>query len=86
VSATLIFRPAPIAVDANWRKQMRRIATITTSLFAAPAFGRAGYYDVRSTDADLSRYAWESLKVFLQEAVPENDPSIITYTTFHILR
>ncbi|MBP8980330.1 MAG: transposase, partial [Syntrophobacterales bacterium] len=30
-------------------------------------------YD-RKLLADLSRCAWESLKIFLQDAVPENDP------------
>ena len=41
-------------------------------------------YD-RKLLADLSRYAWESLKVFLQEAVPENDPipgAVIAMQTF----
>jgi hypothetical protein len=35
--------------------------------------------------ADLSRSAWESLKVFLQEVVPENDPipgAVIAIQTF----
>jgi hypothetical protein len=30
-------------------------------------------YD-RKLLADLSRSVWESLKVFLQEAIPQNDP------------
>jgi len=41
-------------------------------------------YD-RKLLADLSRCAWESLKVFLQEAVPENDPipgAVIAMQTF----
>ena len=41
-------------------------------------------YD-RKLLADLSRCAWESLKVFLQEAVPENDPipgAVIAVQTF----
>jgi hypothetical protein len=61
------------------------IVTIINSLFAALAFGREGYYAVHSADADLSRCAWESLKVFLQEAVPENDPipgAVIAVQTF----
>jgi hypothetical protein len=64
---------------------MRMIVTIINSLFAALAFGREGYYAVHSDDADLSRCAWESLKVFLQEAVPENDPipgAVIAVQTF----
>jgi len=35
--------------------------------------------------ADLSRSAWESLKVFIQDAVPENDPvpgAVIAVQTF----
>ena len=35
--------------------------------------------------ADLSRCAWESLKVFIQEAVPQNEPipgAIIAIQTF----
>jgi hypothetical protein len=41
-------------------------------------------YD-RKLLADLSRSAWESLKVFLQEVVPENDPipgAVIAIQTF----
>ncbi|MBU4121804.1 MAG: transposase, partial [Proteobacteria bacterium] len=41
-------------------------------------------YD-RKLLADLSRCAWESLKVFLQEAVPEKDPvpgAVIAVQTF----
>jgi hypothetical protein len=41
-------------------------------------------YD-RKLLADLSRCAWESLKIFLQEAVPENDPfpgAVIAMQTF----
>jgi hypothetical protein len=31
------------------------------------------FYD-RDLLSDLGRYAWESLKLFLQEAVPEKNP------------
>jgi hypothetical protein len=49
----------------------------------SPSF-RYFLYD-RKLLADLSRCAWESLKVFLREAVPEKDPvpgAVIAVQTF----
>lgn len=45
---------------------------------------RYSLYD-RDLLSDLSRYAWESLKLFLQEAVPEKNPipgAVIAIQTF----
>ena len=43
-------------------------------VFSIPKILRRYFLYDRKLLADLSRCAWESLKVFLQEAVPENDP------------
>jgi len=43
------------------------------------------FYTIENPLADLSRCAWESLKAFLQEAIPENDPipgAVIAVQTF----
>jgi len=52
---------------------------------AIPKILRRYFLYDRKLLADLSRCAWESLKVFLQEAVPENDPipgAVIAVQTF----
>lgn len=43
-------------------------------VFSIPKILRRYFLYDRKLLADLSRCAWESLKVFIQEAVPENDP------------
>jgi len=43
-------------------------------VFSIPKILRRYFLYDRKLFADLSRCAWESLKVFLQDAVPENDP------------
>jgi hypothetical protein len=43
-------------------------------VFSIPKILRRYFLYDRKLLADLSRSAWESLKVFLQDAVPENDP------------
>jgi len=43
-------------------------------VFSIPKILRRYFLYDRKLLADLSRCAWESLKVFLQEAVPETDP------------
>ncbi len=43
-------------------------------VFSIPKILRRYFLYDRKLLADLSRCAWESLKIFLQEAVPENDP------------
>lgn len=53
--------------------------------FSIPEILRRYFLYDRKLLADLSRCAWESLKVFLQEAVPENDPipgAVIAMQTF----
>jgi ribosomal protein S27E len=54
-------------------------------IFSIPKILRRYFLYDRKLFADLSRCAWESLKVFLQEAVPENDPiagAVIAAQTF----
>jgi len=54
-------------------------------VFSIPKILRRYFLYDRKLLADLSRCAWESLKVFLQEAVPENDPipgAVIAMQTF----
>jgi len=54
-------------------------------VFSIPKILRRYFLYDRKLLADLSRSAWESLKVFLQEAVPENDPipgAVIAVQTF----
>ena len=54
-------------------------------VFSIPKILRRYFLYDRKLLADLSRCAWESLKVFLQEAVPENDPipgAVIAVQTF----
>ncbi len=43
-------------------------------MFSIPKILRKYFLYDRELLADLSRCAWDSLKAFLQEAVPENDP------------
>ena len=55
------------------------------SSFGIPKILRRYFLYDRKFLADLSRCAWESLKVFLQDAVPENDPipgAVIAKQTF----
>ncbi len=54
-------------------------------VFSIPKILRKYFLYDRKLLADLSRCAWESLKVFLQDAVPENDPipgAVIAMQTF----
>jgi len=54
-------------------------------VFSLPKILRRYFLYDRKLLADLSLCAWESLKVFLQEAVPENDPipgAVIAMQTF----
>ncbi|MDD5414834.1 MAG: transposase, partial [Smithellaceae bacterium] len=54
-------------------------------VFSIPKILRRYFLYDRKLLADLSRCAWESLKVFLQEAVPEKDPipgAVIAMQTF----
>ncbi|TRZ75934.1 MAG: transposase [Deltaproteobacteria bacterium] len=54
-------------------------------VFSIPKILRRYFLYDRKLLADLSRSAWEPLKVFLQEAVPENDPlpgAVIAMQTF----
>ena len=54
-------------------------------VFSIPKILRRYFLYDRKLLADLSRCAWESLKVFLQDAVPENDPipgAVIAVQTF----
>ena len=54
-------------------------------VFSIPKILRRYFLYDRKLLADLSCCAWESLKVFLQEAVPENDPipgAVIAMQTF----
>jgi len=54
-------------------------------VFSIPKIFRRYFLYDRKLLADLSRYAWESLKTFLQEAVPANDPipgAVIAVQTF----
>jgi ribosomal protein S27E len=54
-------------------------------VFSIPKILRRYVLYDRKLLADLSRCAWESLKVFLQEAVPQNDPipgAVIAIQTF----
>ena len=54
-------------------------------VFSIPKILRRYFHYDRKLLADLSRCAWESLKVFLQEAVPEKNPvpgAIIAIQTF----
>ena len=54
-------------------------------VFSIPKILRRYFLYDRKLLADLSRCAWESLKVFLQDAVPENDPipgTVIAVQTF----
>jgi hypothetical protein len=54
-------------------------------IFSIPKILRRYFLYDRKLLADLSRCAWESLKVFLQEAVPQNDPipgAVIAIQTF----
>jgi hypothetical protein len=54
-------------------------------VFSIPKILRRYFLYDRKLLADLSRCAWESLKIFLQEAVSENDPipgAVIAMQTF----
>jgi ribosomal protein S27E len=54
-------------------------------VFSIPKILRRYFLYDRKLLADLSRGAWESLKVFLQDAVPEDDPvpgAVIAMQTF----
>jgi len=54
-------------------------------IFSIPKILRRYFLYDRKLLADLSRSAWESLKVSLQEAVPQNDPipgAVIAIQTF----
>jgi hypothetical protein len=54
-------------------------------VFSIPKILRRYFLYDRKLFADLSRCAWESLKVFLQEAVPEDNPipgAVIAVQTF----
>ena len=54
-------------------------------VFGIPKILRRYFLYDRKLLADLSHSAWESLKVFLQEAVPQNDPipgAVIAVQTF----
>jgi len=54
-------------------------------VFSIPKILRRYFLYDRKLLADLSRCAWESLKVFLQDAVPEDDPvpgAVIAVQTF----
>ncbi|MCX5874358.1 MAG: transposase [Deltaproteobacteria bacterium] len=54
-------------------------------VFSIPKILRRYFIYDRKLLADLSRSAWESLKVFLREAVPQNDPipsAVIAMPTF----
>jgi hypothetical protein len=54
-------------------------------VFSIPKILRRYFLYDRKLLADLSRCAWESLKGFLQDAVPENDPipgAVIAMQTF----
>jgi hypothetical protein len=54
-------------------------------VFSIPKILRRYFLYDRKLLADLSRCAWESLKIFLREAVPENDPvpgAVIAVQTF----
>ena len=54
-------------------------------VFSIPKILRRYFLYDRKLLADLSRCAWEALKVFLQDAVPENDPipgAVIAVQTF----
>ena len=54
-------------------------------IFSIPKILRRCFLYDRKLLADLSRCAWESLKIFLQEAVPETDPipgAVIAVQTF----
>jgi len=54
-------------------------------VFSIPKILRRYFLYDRKLLADLSRCAWESLKVFLKEAVPENDAlcgAVIAIQTF----
>jgi hypothetical protein len=54
-------------------------------VFSIPKIRRRYFLYDRKLLADLSRCAWESLKVFMQEAIPENDPilgAVIAMQTF----
>jgi len=54
-------------------------------VFSIPKILRRYFLYDRKLLADLSRSAWESLQVFLQEAVPQNDPipgAVIAIQTF----
>jgi hypothetical protein len=54
-------------------------------IFSLPKILRRYFLDYRKLLAALSRCAWESLKVFMYQAVPENDPfpgAVIAAQTF----
>jgi len=54
-------------------------------IFSIPKILRRYFLYDRKLLADLSRCAWESLKVFMQQAVPEKEPipgAIIAIQTF----
>jgi hypothetical protein len=54
-------------------------------VFCIPKIIRRYFLYDRKLLADLSRYAWESLKVFLRHSVPETDPipgAVIVVQTF----
>jgi hypothetical protein len=54
-------------------------------VFSIPKILRRYFLYDRKLLADLSRCVWESLKVFIQDAVPENDPmpgAVIAVQTF----
>jgi hypothetical protein len=55
------------------------------SFFSIPKILRRYFLYDRKLLADLSRCAWESLKAFLQDAVPDDDPvpgAVIAMQTF----
>jgi hypothetical protein len=54
-------------------------------IFSIPKILRRYCLYDRKLLADLSRCAWESLKIFLQETIPENEPipgAVIAMQTF----
>ena len=54
-------------------------------VFSIPKILRRYFLYDRKLLTDLSRYAWESLKIFIREAVPEKNPipgAVIAIQTF----
>ena len=54
-------------------------------IFSIPKILRRYFLYDRKLLAGFSRYAWESLKVFIQQAVPEKEPisgAVIAVQTF----